>query len=62
MAGALIFSLFHYIGPFGDTFTLSSFTFRAIAGLVFSAMYLVRGLGITAWCHALYDVFLSLAQ
>lgn len=60
--GALIFSLFHYIGPYGDTFTLSSFIFRAIAGLVFSALYLVRGLGITAWCHALYDVFLSLAR
>lgn len=60
--GALIFSLFHYIGPYGDTFTLASFTFRAIAGLVFSALYLVRGLGITAWCHALYDVFLSLAR
>lgn len=60
--GALIFSLFHYIGPYGDPFSLSSFTFRAIAGLVFSALYLVRGLGITAWCHALYDVFLSLAR
>lgn len=62
VVGALIFSLFHYVGPYGDTFTLSSFTFRAIAGLVFSAMYLLRGLGITAWSHALYDVFLSLAR
>jgi len=62
LLGALIFSLFHYIGPYGDTFTLSSFTFRAIAGLVFSTLYLVRGLGITAWSHALYDVFLSLAR
>jgi hypothetical protein len=23
-------------------------------------MYLLRGFGITAWTHALYDVFLSL--
>ena len=60
--GALIFSFFHYIGPYGDAFTLSSFTFRAIAGLIFSVLYLVRGLGITAWCHALYDVFLSIAR
>jgi hypothetical protein len=58
--GALIFSLFHYVGPYGDPFALGSFTFRTIAGLIFSAMYLLRGLGITAWCHALYDVFLSL--
>jgi len=58
--GALIFSLFHYIGPLGDTFTLGSFTFRAVAGLLFSILYLLRGFGITAWAHALYDVFLAL--
>lgn len=57
--GALIFSLFHYIGPYGDELTLSSFTFRAVAGLLFSALYLLRGFGITAWSHALYDVILS---
>jgi hypothetical protein len=60
VAGALIFSGFHYIGHYGDTFTLASFTFRAIAGLIFSGMYLTRGFGITAWTHALYDVFLSI--
>jgi len=61
IVGALIFSGFHYIGPYGDAFTLASFTFRALAGLVFSALYLVRGFGVTAWTHALYDVFVSLA-
>ena len=56
--GALVFSAFHYIGPFGDRLTLASFTFRAIAGLLFSGLYLTRGFGITAWTHALYDVVL----
>ena len=60
VAGALIFSAFHYVGPYGDPFQLQSFTFRAIAGLFFSALYLLRGFGITAWTHALYDVFLLL--
>lgn len=55
--GALIFSAFHYIGEFGDPFTLASFTYRAVAGLAFSALYLTRGFGITAWTHALYDVY-----
>lgn len=59
VAGALIFSSFHYIGPYGDVLTLGSFTFRAIAGLLFSGMYLLRGFGIAAWSHALYDVILS---
>lgn len=60
VTGALIFSAFHYLGPYGDPWQLESFTFRAVAGLMFSAMYLLRGFGITAWAHALYDVFLSL--
>jgi hypothetical protein len=59
-AGALIFSAFHYIGPYGDRFTLPSFAFRTVAGLLFSSLYLLRGFGITAWTHALYDVFLAL--
>lgn len=58
IAGALVFSAFHYVGPYGDRLTLPSFTFRALAGIAFSAMYLTRGFGITAWTHALYDVLL----
>ena len=57
VVGALLFSLFHYVGAYGDPFELTSFTYRAIAGLVFSGLYLVRGFGITAWTHALYDVY-----
>ena len=57
VTGALLFSMFHYIGEYGDPWDLSSFTYRAIAGLVFSGLYLVRGFGITAWTHALYDVY-----
>jgi len=57
--GALIFAAFHYIGPYGDPLALGSFTFRAIGGLLFSGLYLLRGFGITAWTHALYDVFLA---
>jgi hypothetical protein len=60
LIGALIFSAFHYIGPYGDPFRLTSFTFRAISGVAFSALYLTRGFGITAWTHSLYDAFLLL--
>jgi hypothetical protein len=58
LSGALIFSAFHYVGPFGDRLDAYSFVFRAIAGVFFSALYLLRGFGITAWTHALYDVLL----
>jgi hypothetical protein len=57
---AFIFSAFHYIGPFGDTLALPSFLFRTIAGLLFSLIYVLRGFGIVAWTHALYDVGLLL--
>ncbi|MEO8636346.1 MAG: CPBP family intramembrane glutamic endopeptidase [Gemmatimonadales bacterium] len=58
--GALIFSAFHYIGPMGDTFAVGSFVFRTVAGLLLSGLFLMRGFGIAAWTHALYDVILTL--
>ena len=58
--GALVFSGFHYLGPLGDPLELPSFVFRAVAGLLLSGLFLVRGFGVAAWTHALYDVFLTL--
>ena len=62
LLSALIFSAFHYVGSLGDTFTIQSFVFRAVAGLAFSGLYVTRGLGITAWTHALYDIGITLLQ
>ena len=53
---ATVFSAAHYIGPYGDPLLLQSFVYRLIGGMVFSALYLTRGFGITAWTHALYDL------
>jgi hypothetical protein len=58
LLAALLFSAFHYVGPYGDPWTLSSFVFRFLAGLLFSVLFLLRGFGIAAWTHALYDIFL----
>lgn len=58
LLAALVFSGFHYVGEYADVFTWSSFVFRFMAGLVLSLLYVARGLGITAWSHSLYDVFL----
>jgi hypothetical protein len=30
--------------------------------VLFSGLYLLRGFGITAWTHALYDVFLAIGR
>lgn len=59
---ALSFSLMHYVGGYGDRFALGSFVFRFLAGLVFTGVYLLRGFGIVAWSHALYDVGIYLLR
>lgn len=62
LLAAILFSAFHYIGPYGDPWEVPSFVFRMLAGLAFSVLFLVRGFGIAAWTHALYDVFLLVAR
>jgi membrane protease YdiL (CAAX protease family) len=56
LVGAVVFSLVHYLGPYGDPFALSSFTFRFLFGLALNAVFLLRGFAVAAWTHALYDV------
>ena len=58
VAGALLFSAIHYLGPLGDEFTAQSFLFRFFFGLALNAIYIVRGFGVAAWTHALYDVMI----
>lgn len=57
---ALVFSAVHYVGVMGDTFTIQSFTFRFVMGLVLNIIFLTRGFGMAAMTHALYDVFVTL--
>ena len=58
--GALLFSIFHYIGPSGDAFSLASFIQRIFAGLYFSILFVTRGFGVTAAAHAIYDIFVGI--
>lgn len=57
LIAALVFSGVHYIGQYGDSFTLGSFLFRFLFGLALNVIYVTRGFGIAAWTHALYDIF-----
>jgi membrane protease YdiL (CAAX protease family) len=59
---AIVFSAFHYIGPYGESFQAWSFMFRFVAGLALNALFIARGFGIAAWTHALYDVFLTVTH
>ncbi len=57
VAMAVVFSGWHYVGTYGDSFELRSFVFRAVCGLVFTAIYHFRGFAPAVWTHTLYDVW-----
>ena len=60
LIAAFIFSAFHYVGAYAYDFTIESFTFRLMAGLLLNGLYLSRGFGIAVWTHALYDILVTL--
>lgn len=59
LSTSLMFSLAHYIGGAGDSFTLFTFLFRMLAGCVFAVLFVLRGFGITVGSHAAYDVLVG---
>ena len=56
LLSAVLFSAVHYTGNMGDPFTMSSFLFRFLFGVILNGIYVLRGFGVAAWTHALYDV------
>jgi hypothetical protein len=55
------FSLYHYLGS--EQFSWRTCLFRSIAGIYFGGIFICRGFGITAGCHAAYDIIIcSLAM
>jgi hypothetical protein len=65
---AVLFSAHHHVfianGRLyqGETFTVGKFLFRTMAGAYFAILYAVRGFGITAGTHAIYNVLAALAR
>ncbi|MEN3041342.1 MAG: CPBP family intramembrane glutamic endopeptidase [Bacteroidia bacterium] len=49
-----LFSAAHFLY---EPLTLYAFLYRFIFGLFMSGLYILRGFGITAWTHALYDIY-----
>lgn len=51
---AALFSAAHFLYEPPTTY---AFFYRFFFGLIMSGLYILRGLGITAWAHALYDMY-----
>jgi membrane protease YdiL (CAAX protease family) len=62
VASSLIFSAAHYhtLTPGGYLFDWYSFSFRFAAGMFFAALFVLRGFGIAAGVHALYNVLVEI--
>ena len=57
LIASFLFSISHYIGTMADQWQWYSFMFRWVAGLLFTVLYFMRGFAITAYTHALYDIW-----
>ncbi|MDZ7303309.1 MAG: CPBP family glutamic-type intramembrane protease [candidate division KSB1 bacterium] len=54
---AALFSGFHYLGG-REVLTLESFVFRFYAGVILGALFVLRGIGVTSYTHAIYNLLL----
>jgi hypothetical protein len=58
---ALVFSAAHHWGASGEPMDPARFVFRAAAGLVFTALYVTRGLGVAVGAHAGYNILVGVS-
>jgi hypothetical protein len=57
---AAAFAAAHNLGPYGEPVRADYFVFRALAGLYFTLLFVLRGFGIAVGAHAGYDVLVGL--
>lgn len=62
LLSAILFAVFHHLGPLGDPFELRLFAFRTTAGIYFAWIYTARGFGIAVGCHTAYDLMVVLHE
>ena len=53
-----IFSAFHFMGEYGDFFSMELFLLRFFAGIILGGLYFFRGFGIAAYTHSIYDLII----
>jgi membrane protease YdiL (CAAX protease family) len=57
VVSAGLFALAHHVPPQGEALAVWPFAFRALAGLVFAAIYELRGFSVAVYTHTLYDIY-----
>lgn len=59
---SIAFSAMHHLPPYGDPVSLGVFTFRALAGVFFGALFWFRGFAVAVYTHTLYDIYVLLIR
>ena len=59
LTSAVLFSALHFIAPNGD-FNAYAFVFRIFAAIALMAIFVFRGIGVTCYTHAIYNVLVYL--
>ena len=62
VVSAVLFSLFHFVGPMGEAFNWAGAIYRGLAGILLGSLYSWRGFGITAYAHSGYDLIVLALQ
>ena len=53
---SLLFAAAHHVSATGEPFDSFVFTFRTLCGVFLGLVFLLRGLGVAVWTHAIYNV------
>lgn len=59
---SLLFAYSHHLEIFNEPLELQSLVFRFLAGVAFSVLFILRGIGVTAYTHSLYNILLMFRQ
>jgi len=57
LAGALIFSLSHYLLPYSDSFNIYGITYRFLFGIALYLIYKKTNFSVAMWTHIFYDLW-----
>lgn len=60
VVSALLFAAAHHLGAGTESFDVTVFLYRTLAGLYFAYLFALRGFGIAVGAHAGYDVLVGL--
>jgi hypothetical protein len=56
LIAAGLFASYHHVWPAAEPFAMTRFLFRTGAGIYLGGVFVLRGFGIAAGCHAVYNL------